>query len=60
MERDPWRIDAHVPCASVHTSGGRELQRVRVASRRVGLVDVLWNDWFLDSFSDPPKRDTPP
>jgi hypothetical protein len=36
---------ACVPCASVHTSGGRELRRVRVASR-VGLVDVLWNGFY--------------
>jgi hypothetical protein len=36
---------ACVACGSVHTSGGRELRRVRVASRRVGLVDVLWHDF---------------
>jgi hypothetical protein len=42
---------ACVPCASVHTSGGRELRRVRVASRRVGLVGVLWH-----GFHQPPSR----
>ena len=36
--------------SSVHTSGGRELRRVRVASR-VGLVDVLWH-----GFHRPPSR----
>ncbi len=37
---------ARCACASVHTSGGRELRRVRVASRRVGLVDVLWHGCY--------------
>ena len=39
----------------MHTSGGRELRRVRVASRQVGLVDVLWHD-FRQSSSRRPKQ----
>ena len=46
-----------VPCASVHTSGGRELRRVRVASRRVGLVDVLWHDFHQSPSRRPEQRE---
>ncbi len=41
----------------VHTSGGRELRRVRVASRRVGLVDVLWHDFHQSPSRRPEQRE---
>ena len=47
-------------CASVHTSGGRELRRVRVASRRVGLVDVLWHDFHQSPSRRPEQREQLP
>ena len=47
---------ACVACASVHTSGGRELRRVRVASRRVGLVDVLWHGFHQSPSRRPEQR----
>jgi hypothetical protein len=47
---------ACVPCASLHTSGGRELLPVRVASRRVGLVDVLWHDFHQSPSLRPEQR----
>ena len=50
---------ACVPCASVHSSGGRELRRVRVASRRVGLVDVLWHDFHQSPSRRPEQREQP-
>jgi hypothetical protein len=43
----------------VHTSGGRELRRVRVASRRVGLVDVLWNGFYQSSSRRPERLQWP-
>jgi hypothetical protein len=42
--------------SSGHTSGGRELRRVRVASRRVGLVDVLWHDFHQSPSRRPEQR----
>ena len=50
---------ACVPCASVHTSGGRELRRVRVASRRVGLVDVLWHGFYQSPSRRPEQLQWP-
>ena len=47
-------------CASVHTSGGRELRRVRVASRRVGMVDVLWHDFHQSPSRHPEQREQLP
>ena len=40
---------------ALHTSGGKELQRVRVASRRVGLVDLQWHG-FRQSPSRRPEQ----
>ncbi len=48
---------ACVPCASVHKSGGREPRRVRVASRRVGLVGVLWHDLHQSPSPRPEQRE---
>ena len=48
---------ACVPCATVHTSGGREPRRVRVASRRVGLEDVLWHDFRQSPSRRPEQRE---
>jgi hypothetical protein len=47
---------ACVACGSVHTSGGRELRRVRVASRRVGLVGVLWHHFHQSPLRRPEQR----
>ena len=43
----------------MHTSGGRELRRVRVASRRVGLVDVLWHGFHQSPSRRPEQRGQP-
>ena len=42
----------------MHTSGGRELRRVRVASR-VGLVDVLWHGFYQSPSRRPEQLQWP-